>query len=150
MQVTHTLIVIKSFLFLICPVYPSSASSVKIHRSSLSTDHPLASARAGSGHPSTRGVDCEAGTNNTFIFRSSKIPIQIYVYICFCVFTSCTIFRVNFHTGGLLGEYEVEGCNGTSPTLVLERDQTYTMIQAHQFSNPILHQETLNISCSRH
>ena len=38
-------------------------------------------------------------------------------------------FRVNFHTGGLLGEYEVEGCNGTSPTLVLERDKTYTMVQ---------------------
>ena len=36
---------------------------------------------------------------------------------------------MNFHTGGLLGEYEVEGCNGTSPTLVMERDQTYTMIQ---------------------
>jgi len=67
--------------------------------------HPLASTRGGSSHPNTRGVDCEAGRNNTFIFR------------------------VNFHTGGLLGEYEVEGCNGTSPTLVLERDQTYTMIQ---------------------
>ena len=43
--------------------------------------------------------------------------------------------RVNFHTGGLLGEYEVEGCKGTSPTLVLERDQTYTMVQA-SLSNP--------------
>ena len=31
----------------------------------------MASARSGSGHPNTRGVDCEAGTHNTFIFRSS-------------------------------------------------------------------------------
>jgi len=77
----------------------------KTNSSNNDAGHPLASARGGSGHPSTRGVDCEAGTNNTFTFR------------------------VNFHTGGLLGEYEVEGCNGTSPTLILERDKTYTMIQ---------------------
>ena len=59
----------------------------------------------------------------------------------FVLLTSPTILRVNFHTGGLLGEYEVEGCNGTSPTLLLERDQTYTMIQA-RLSNQILHQHS--------
>jgi len=87
------------FLLVINLSEPSSSRNGAGH-------HPVASTRSGSEHhPSTRGLDCEAGTNNTFIFR------------------------VNFHTGGLLGEYEVEGCKGTSPTLVLERDQTYTMIQ---------------------
>ena len=118
------------------------STAVKFHPSSLLTGHPLVSARGGSDHPNTRGVDCEAGRNNTFIFRSSKIPFHLLFKSMFPVFvllTSPTILRVNFHTGGLLGEYEVEGCNGTSPTLLLERDQTYTMIQA-RFSNQILHQ----------
>ena len=49
------------------------SSAVKIHASSLFPGHhPVASTRSGSEHhPSTRGLDCEAGTNNTFIFRSS-------------------------------------------------------------------------------
>lgn len=52
-----------------------------------------------------RGTECLAGEDNTFVFK------------------------VNFHTGGLLGEFEVEGCNGTSPTLLLTRGVTYTMVQ---------------------
>lgn len=38
-------------------------------------------------------------------------------------------FRINFHTSGLLGEYEVDGCEGTSPTLILMRGITYTLVQ---------------------
>ena len=56
------------------------------------------------------------------------VPIFPFFHIIF-PFDIIHYFRVNFHTGGLLGEYEVEGCNGTSPTLVLERDKTYTMVQ---------------------
>lgn len=52
-----------------------------------------------------RGIDCTPTANNNFHFR------------------------VNFHTSGLLGEYEVEGCEGTSPTLTIIRGVTYTLIQ---------------------
>jgi len=38
-------------------------------------------------------------------------------------------FLVNFHTGGPMGEYQVEGCQGTSPTLMMERGRTYTFLQ---------------------
>jgi len=38
-------------------------------------------------------------------------------------------FQVNFHTGGPMGEYQVEGCEGTSPTLKVKRGVTYTLVQ---------------------
>lgn len=52
-----------------------------------------------------RGKDCRAGQDNTFIFS------------------------VNFHTSGLMGEYQVAGCEGTSPTLLLTRGVEYTLLQ---------------------
>jgi len=57
-----------------------------------------------------QGVECSAGEGNSFIFR------------------------VNFHTGGPMGEFEVEGCRGTSPTLIMKRGITYTFIQ-HDVTN---------------
>jgi len=39
------------------------------------------------------------------------------------------IFSVNFHSGGLLGEFQVEGCNGSSPELGMRRGETYTLVQ---------------------
>ena len=104
-----------------CKKISSVLSRLTFH---TSTGHPLASAEDGPGDRSKRGIECQAGKDKTFIFRYQPssyfnlfIPYLKHI-------------RVNFHTGGLLGEYEVEGCKGTSPTLVLERDQTYTMIQA--------------------
>ena len=35
----------------------------------LCTGHPLASAGAHSDHSNTRGVECQAGEGNTFVFR---------------------------------------------------------------------------------
>ena len=35
----------------------------------LRTGHPLASAGAHSDHSNTRGVECQAGKDNTFVFR---------------------------------------------------------------------------------
>ena len=35
----------------------------------LCTGHPLASAGAHSDHSNTRGVECQAGEDNTFVFR---------------------------------------------------------------------------------
>ena len=119
----------------------------------LCTGHPLASAGAYSDHSNSRGVECQAGKDNTFVFRFELfldyLDIAFAIWYCFvkldqygnkwCIFCLnlyitfpfliLHYFRVNFHTGGLLGEYEVEGCNGTSPTLVLEREKTYTMVQ---------------------
>ena len=71
------------------------------------------------------GTTCSySGPIHDFSFKIQNSPVM------FIQSTSYTKHnRVNFHTGGLLGEYEVEGCNGTSPTLVMERDQTYTMVQ---------------------
>jgi len=53
----------------------------------------------------SRGAPCYPSKNNSFVFR------------------------VNHHTSGLLGEFEVEGCTGTSPTLIMARGVTYTFIQ---------------------
>ena len=94
--------------------------------------HPLASAKDGPGDRSKRGIECQAGKDKTFIFRY-QLSSYFNLFITYLKHN-----RVNFHTGGLLGEYEVEGCKGTSPTLVLERDQTYTMVQASH-SIHILH-----------
>jgi len=38
-------------------------------------------------------------------------------------------FRINFHTPDLLGEFEVDGCEGSCPTLLLTRGVTYTLVQ---------------------
>jgi len=57
-----------------------------------------------------QGVECMAGEGNNFIFR------------------------VNFHTGGPMGEFEVEGCRGTSPTLIVKRGIIYTFVQ-HDVTN---------------
>jgi len=52
-----------------------------------------------------RGQDCLPDADNTFRFK------------------------INIHVSGLLGEFEVEGCEGTSPTLLLQRGVTYTFVQ---------------------
>jgi len=44
------------------------------------------------------------------------------------------VFSVNFHTPGRMGEFEVEGCDGTSPVLALKKGETYTLIQ-HDITN---------------
>jgi len=44
------------------------------------------------------------------------------------------IFRVNFHTPGRMGEFEVEGCSGTSPVLAFKKGETYTLVQ-HDITN---------------
>jgi len=44
------------------------------------------------------------------------------------------IFSVNFHSPGRMGEFEVEGCNGTSPVLAIQRGVTYTLVQ-HDITN---------------
>lgn len=40
------------------------------------------------------------------------------------------VFRVNFFAAAF-GQYEVEGCPGTSPTLMLTRGVEYTFVQEH-------------------
>jgi hypothetical protein len=44
------------------------------------------------------------------------------------------ILKVNFHTPGKMGEFQVEGCNGTSPVLAFRRGETYTLVQ-HDITN---------------
>jgi len=44
------------------------------------------------------------------------------------------IFSVNFHTPGRMGEFQVEGCNGTSPVLAFKKGETYTLVQ-HDITN---------------
>jgi len=44
------------------------------------------------------------------------------------------IFKVNFHTPGRMGEFQVEGCDGTSPVLAFKRGETYTLVQ-HDITN---------------
>ena len=144
------------------------STAVKFHPSSLLTGHPLASARGGSGHPNTRGVDCEAGRNNTFTFRSSKTPFHILFKSMFPVFafnlspnpqSELPHRRVAWGVwGGRLQRNEPNPrlgkrsnlhndpgkafqLNFTQKTLLLERDKTYTMIQA-RLSNQILHQNS--------
>jgi len=39
------------------------------------------------------------------------------------------IFSVNFHSPGRMGEFQVAGCPGTSPTLAMVRGVTYTLAQ---------------------
>ena len=65
----------------------------------------------------TRGLDCQAKAGNVFELR---FVLDIKVILS---------PRVNVHTAGAMGEFEVVGCEGTSPTLVLTRGQTYTLLQ---------------------
>jgi len=44
------------------------------------------------------------------------------------------VFSVNFHTPGRMGEFEVEGCSGTSPVLAFKKGETYTLVQ-HDITN---------------
>jgi len=41
------------------------------------------------------------------------------------------IFSVSFHTPGRMGEFQVSGCNGSSPVLGVRRGVTYTFVQHH-------------------
>ena len=41
------------------------------------------------------------------------------------------VFSVKFHSPGRMGEFQVEGCEGTSPALDMVRGVTYTLVQNH-------------------
>ena len=79
--------------------------------------HPHTASTAGTVTP-TRGLDCRAKEGNVFELRFVFDIIKVILPL-----------RVNVHTAGGMGEFEVVGCEGTSPTLALTRGQTYTLLQ---------------------
>ena len=83
----------------------------------LCTGHPLASAGAHSDHSNTRGVECQAGEGNTFVFRFEVfldyLDIAFAIWFCFvkldqygnkwCIFVSIYTLHSHFSSYTILG-----------------------------------------------
>merc|ERR1712128_308752 len=76
------------------------------------------------------------GTMRSVVFLSFFLLVAIDASDSLCKPNSNNefIFRVSFETPGRMGEFQVEGCDGTSPVLAFERGKNYTLVQ-HDITN---------------